>query len=353
MDKVKIEDLTNKVICADAHEILHEIPSESIDLVITSPPYDNIRKYKNDFRKEKLDLHLIGAEIFRVLKEGGVCVLVMQDQTINWGKTLTTFRTIVDWCDNIGFKLFECLIYRKHGAEGAWWRSRFRVDHEYMPIFVKGQKPKYFEKKFVKIPSKWGGKVLVGGATRLTSGETLKAKPIKINPFKCPGTVWEYMTCGDGDKLKHKHPATFPDKLPWDIILTFCPPDGVVLDPFCGAGTTLVAVIRINARFGYNIKYIGIDIAPEYCEIAKKRIEIYKAKPLPFEENVMRMLKEQEKYSAELSVMEDSESELSVKISKNEDELLEKEKRNTLKKPEVGELFPKSVFNSVSSRNGK
>ncbi|MGC8977376.1 MAG: DNA-methyltransferase [Candidatus Ratteibacteria bacterium] len=268
-----INKFLNQIINMDCVEGMKLLPDNSIDLVVTSPPYDNIRKYHGF----KLNLHDVGVEIYRVLKNGGVAVVVIQDQTINYGKTLTSFKMIIDWCENIGFKLFECLIYRKHGAEGAWWNKRFRVDHEYMPVFLKGKKPLYFNKEPLKVPSKWGGQTLVGGATRLTSGKTLKARPIKINVYKCRGTVWEYLTCGDGDKLKHLHPATFPDKLPYDFIQCFCPPNGIVLDPFMGSGTTAIAAIKLGRH------YIGFDISKEYCELARQRIKKYDIPPLPLE----------------------------------------------------------------------
>jgi site-specific DNA-methyltransferase (adenine-specific) len=244
---------------------MRRFPDNSIDVVVTSPPYDALRNYHG---KPTFDLHATGSEIYRVLKDGGIAVMVIQDQTINFGKTLTSFRTILDWCDSFGFKLFETVLYRKYGAEGAWWNKRFRVDHEYMPIFLKGERPQYFNKEPLKIPSKWGGKTLTGGATRLTNGETLKARPIKINPMKCRGTIWEYLTAGDGTRLKHQHPATFPDKLPLDVIQCFCPPNGVVLDPFIGSGTTAVAAKKLDRS------YIGIDISKGYCDIAKERISL-------------------------------------------------------------------------------
>jgi site-specific DNA-methyltransferase (adenine-specific) len=254
----------NTIQCMDCVEGMKQLPDNCIDLVVTSPPYDEIRTYHGF----TYDLHATGKEIYRVLKDGGVAVMVIQDQTKNYGKTLTSFRTIVDWCDNIGFKLFECLIYRKYGAEGAWWNKRFRVDHEYMPVFLKGKKPQYFNKEPLKIPSKWGGKTLTGGATRLTSGQTLKARPIKINPLKCRGTVWEYLMCGDKNPLKSKHPATFPDQLPIDFIQCFCPPGGIVLDPFMGSGTTAVAAVKLGRNF------IGFEISKEYCDIAYQRLEL-------------------------------------------------------------------------------
>ncbi|MBK7985856.1 MAG: site-specific DNA-methyltransferase [Ignavibacteria bacterium] len=253
----------NQVYCGDCVELMKLIPSHSIDLVITSPPYDKIRDYKGNV---KMDLHQTGREIFRILKDGGVAVLVIQDQTHNFGKSLTSFKTIVDWCDNIGFKLFETVIYRKHGAEGAWWTQRFRVDHEYMPIFLKGEKPSYFDKEPLKILSKHGGKVMTGSGARKTNGETQNTVTRPINLTKCRGTVWEYLMAGDKNPLKRKHPAVFPDKIPFDFIQCFCPKDGIVLDPFTGSGSSLVMAKKLNRNF------IGFDIESEYCELARERL---------------------------------------------------------------------------------
>src|SRR3989338_7113194 len=253
----------NKIICGDAVEVMKKFPSNSVDIVITSPPYDAVRDYKGF----ALDLHATGREVNRVLKDGGVAVMVIQDQTKNFGKSLTSFRTIIDWCDSFGFKLFETVIYRKYGAEGAWWNKRFRVDHEYIPVFLKGERPRHFNKEHLKIPSKHGGKTMTGGGTRLTNGIRIATRSIKINPMKCRGTIWEYLTAGDGSRLKHEHPATFPDQLPYDFISCFTPKNGIVLDPFVGSGTTAVAAKNL----GY--KYIGIDIAADYCAIAEKRMK--------------------------------------------------------------------------------
>ncbi len=253
----------NTIVCGDAVEIMSHFPSCSVDMVVTSPPYDAVRDYKGF----AFDLHAAGQEIHRVLKDGGVAAMVIQDQTKNFGKSLTSFRTIVDWCDSFGFKLFETVIYRKYGAEGGWWNKRFRVDHEYIPIFLKGERPQHFEKEHLKIPSKHAGKTMTGGGTRLTNGVRIATRPITINPTKCRGTIWEYLTAGDGTRLKHQHPATFPNQLPYDFIQCFCPLDGVVLDPFVGSGTTTVAAKNLGR------KYIGIDLAPEYCSIAERRMK--------------------------------------------------------------------------------
>lgn len=253
----------NKIICGDAVEELKKIPDSSIDLIVTSPPYDEIRKY-NGF---SFDLHKTGIELLRVLKNGGVAAMVIQDQTKNFAKTLTSFRTIVDWVDNVGFRLFENVIYRKHGTEGAWWKHRFRVDHEYMPIFIKGERPQYFNKEPLKIPSKHGGKIMTGSGNRRTDGKTTKTVTRPINQMKCRGTIWDYLNAGDKNLLKRKHPAVFPDKIPFDFIQCFCPPNGIVLDPFVGSGSTTVSAKKLNRNF------IGIDLSKEYCDLAQKRLD--------------------------------------------------------------------------------
>lgn len=253
----------NKIVCGDAIEVLKTIPSDSIDLVVTSPPYDDIRTY-NGF---SLNLPVIGRELYRVLKDGAVAAMVIQDATRNFGKTLTSFKTIIDWCDNAGFKLFETVIYRKYGTEGAWWKYRFRVDHEYMPIFLKGDRPAYFDKEPLKVPSIHGGKIMTGSGNRRTDGTTTKTVTRMINGMKCRGTVWDYLNAGDKDPLKRKHPATFPDKIPMDFIQCFCPPKGVVLDPFIGCGSTAVAAKKLGRN------YVGIDISKEYCRLTEERIK--------------------------------------------------------------------------------
>lgn len=148
----------------------------------------------------------------------------------------------------------------------GWLKQRFRVDHEYIFLFLKGARPTYFNKEPLKIPSKHGGKTLSGAAIRLKNGTNLPSRKININKMKCRGTIWDYVTCGDGSKLKHKHPATFPNVLPLDLVDCFCPPNGIVLDPFNGSGTTCVAAKSLNRN------YVGIDCSDEYCKISEQRL---------------------------------------------------------------------------------
>ncbi|MGI9306218.1 MAG: DNA-methyltransferase [Gammaproteobacteria bacterium] len=266
----------NQIICGDALAVLADLPEDSIDLVVFSPPYDNLR----DYNGYKLDLHQLGKSLFRVTKSGGVVVMVIQDQTIGGRKTLTSFRTILDWCDRIGFALFECSIYQKQGKDGAWWAKRFRVDHEYMPIFVKGGKPNTFCKDAVKIPCKHAGKTMNGGANRNRNGKTVDSRPLLINPTKCPGTIWNYANGGDKVALKRAHPAAFPDKIPYDFIRVFTRKGDWVLDPMVGSGSTAIAAHLLGRR------YIGVDISEEYCELARQRIANNQSNIVPGFKNI-------------------------------------------------------------------
>jgi len=263
----------NKIYNEDCLEGMKKIPSDSIDLVITSPPYDNLRDYKKG--EWNLDLPSVGKEISRVLKDGGICVMIIQDQTKDGRKSLTSFKTIVDWCENTELDLWECCIYQRNGTAGAWWSKRFRVDHEYIPIFIKGKRPQYFNKEHMKVPVNQEYKKInesknfLGG--RSTNGEQIKNyKKVELNDTKCVGTVMHYKNSaresGGAKTLKKRHPATFPDKLVKDFINAFTQEGDVVLDPFMGSGTTAV-IAKNESR-----KYIGFEINNEYFKLIKERL---------------------------------------------------------------------------------
>lgn len=241
---------------------MSQMDKESVDLTVTSPPYDKIRDYKG----YEVDLSKVGDGLFRVTSDGGVVVVVIQDGTKDFAKSTTTAHLIVDWVDRVGFKLFETVIYSRDGRPGAWWNKRFRVDHEYILIFFKGNKPKYFCKEHLKVDAKYAGSIW-HGTQRHTDGSMSKIKKTVQPAKKCRGTIWKYDSSkSEGNKLKLRHPATFPDKLARDLILTFSDVGDIVLDPFVGSGTTS----KMAQESGRN--YIGFDISQEYVDIANERI---------------------------------------------------------------------------------
>ncbi len=253
----------DQIVKGDCIEVLKGSPGECVDLTVFSPPYDGIRDYKSNWT---LDYQQLGAELLRTTVDGGVCAVVIGDGTKNFAKSLTTFRWTVDWCDRVGWKLFECCVYHRHGNPGAWWSQRFRVDHEYILIFFKGKRPRVFDKEPLMIDSKHAGKVF-SGTDRLTNGRFKKIAPTAVNPKKCRGTVWTMPTSNtEGNRLKLKHPATYPDRLASDLIQCFSAPGDLVLDPMAGSGTTCVAAGQLGRH------YLGIEISEEYAEIARQRV---------------------------------------------------------------------------------
>ncbi len=263
MTAQNIGDWRGRILRGDCLHLCDSLPEGAADLILFSPPYDSIRSYGGGW---KTDLPRLGEELFRLAKNGGVCAVVIGDGTKNHAKTLTTFSLATDWCARAGWRLFECCIYHRDGNPGAWWSRRFRVDHEYVLFFVKGEKPARFDKSPLMVPSKHAGKIY-SGTDRLTGGGLKKITPKAVNPKKCRGTVWRYAASNtEGNRLKLRHPATFPDKLAEDVILCFTAPGETVLDPMCGSGTTCVMAAK-NGR-----QYAGMEISPEYCAIAEKRL---------------------------------------------------------------------------------
>ena len=262
----------NSIINGDCLKVLSQIKDQSVDLIVFSPPYDSIRDYKNEW---SFDYSALGKALYRVTKDGGICAVVIGDGTKDFAKSLTTARLTVDWCDNAGWRLFEQCIYYRDGNPGAWWSQRFRVDHEYILLFLKGKKPKTFDKTSLMVPSKHAGKTY-SGTDRLTNGGFKEIVSKEVNPTKCRGTVWRYATSNtEGNRLKLKHPATYPDKLVEDIIYCFSTPNEIVLDPTAGSGTTCVVAAQTQRR------YIGIDVSAEYCQIARERLQTEVTGQLP------------------------------------------------------------------------
>lgn len=252
-----------QIINADCMEALRGMPDGGFALTLFSPPYDGIRDYNGAWQT---DFPALGAELFRLTMDGGMCAVVMGDGTKNYAKTLTTFSLAVEWCKCAGWRLFECCLYHRDGNPGAWWSRRFRVDHEYILLFLKGDKPRIFDKQHLMVPAKHAGKIY-SGTDRLTNGTTKKIARKAVNPTKCRGTVWRYATSNsEGNKTKLRHPATFPDNLARDIILCFSREGDPVLDPMCGSGTTCVMAAK------YGRRYTGVEISEEYCKIADERI---------------------------------------------------------------------------------
>ncbi len=247
----------------DAIEHVETMRSDSLDFVLFSPPYDGVRDYKG---KWSIDLPRLGSALLRVVKDGGFAVIVMGDGTKNQRKSMTTFRTAVAW-EDAGWSVFEHVIYARDGRPGAWWSTRFRVDHEYVLMFFKGKRPRALTKDHIRVPTKHAGKVWTG-TQRMTDGSLIRTTA-KVAADKCRGTIWKYATSNsEGNKVKAGHPATFPDALARDLILAMSAPGEIVYDPMMGSGTTVVVAAQEGRR------WLGNDFSAEYVAIAQRRLQI-------------------------------------------------------------------------------
>ena len=269
--------MTNTLTCGNNVEILKKVESSSVDLVLTSPPYDNIRTYKSEVKLDEkynnysFDFDNLVPELIRVMKDGAVLVWVVGDAIVDGGETGNSFRQALKFID-CGLLLHDTMIYQKNTSSFPAKRDgkRYTQIFEYMFVFSKG-KPKTANLICDK-PNKWAGAVNWGKKTHRVKDNVLKeSKKIKPVPdFSPRNNIWEYVVGGGfatKDKIAHEHPAIFPEKLAEDHILTWSNIDEVVLDPFVGSGTTT----KMAAK--HNRKYIGIDISQDYIDIAVKRTE--------------------------------------------------------------------------------
>lgn len=248
------------LIYGDSQTELKNIQSDSIDLTVTSPPYDNLRSYDGlSFDKFKL----ICDELYRVTKDGGVIIWVVNDAVIDGSESCTSFKQAL-YFREVGFNLHDTMIYRKVNYMPLN-HNRYEQCFEYMFCFSKGR-PKTFNP--IKIPCKTYGKSYTYGNNRrseLDANQAIRVRDevIPCHEMKIKDNIFEY---GVGLN-KTGHPATFPYMLPYEQIVSWSNVGDTVLDPFMGGGTTGVAAKDLNRNF------IGIEINEKYFEISKNNIE--------------------------------------------------------------------------------
>lgn len=255
--------MENQVIQGDCLEVMKTLEDKSIDMVLTSPPYDNLRDYKG----YTFNFEGIAQEIYRVLKDGGVCVWVVGDATIKGSETGTSFKQAL-YFKEIRFNLHDTMIYQKDNPPPVGGTHRYFQHFEYMFIFSKG-KP-IFNPIGVERRNKWNDKRIsrYKAFTRDKNGNFKKKNVSLVGEVK-RGNVWKYVV-GGGNSVPYgiKHPATFPEKLAEDHILSWSNEGDTILDPMAGSGTTLKMAKKNNRN------YIGIEIAPEYIDIINKRLTL-------------------------------------------------------------------------------
>lgn len=238
-------DILDKVLCQDARQMAG-IPDESIHLVVTSPPYNVGKEYDDDLDlNEYLSLlRTVFSETYRVLVNGGrACVNIA-----NVGRKpyIPYHKFVIDTMEDVGFLMRGEVIWDKGGGAGtstAWgsWCSpanpTLRDVHEYILLFSKGQ----------------------FGRTSIEKKPTISRDEF----LEFTRSIWSFMP---ESARRIGHPAPFPVELAYRCIQLYSFSGDVVLDPFCGAGTTCVAAVKTGRH------YVGLDISEDYVRSARRRI---------------------------------------------------------------------------------
>ena len=248
-----------QIYCGDCLSILPSFAEKSVDLVLTSPPYDNLR----DYNKYSFDFENIAKELYKVISVGGVIVWVVGDATINGSETGTSFKQAL-YFKNIGFNLHDTMIWEKSMIPQN--SNRYEPLFEYMFILSNGS-PKTFNP--IKELKRYKDNRQVKNVHREKTGKFLMGKPSqKLD--KNAGNIF-YCPVGGGintkSKIAHLHPAIFPEKLGKFHIISWSKPNDLILDPFLGSGTTAVVAKELGR------KCIGIEISEAYCKICVNRLK--------------------------------------------------------------------------------
>jgi site-specific DNA-methyltransferase (adenine-specific) len=295
-----IQAFINKIICGDSLKVLKTIPTESIDCVITSPPYYGLRNYGVDsqiglepsFAEYLENLMLVFNEVKRVLKPNGTCFVNLGDSYGGSGsrrfhtdkkeivstKTETFRKSLLQIPSRFalamtknGWILRNEIIWHKPNCLPTGVKDRFTVDFEKIFFFVKSRKyffnqqfeplrnPKRLQIRLFNPKHKLKYESQKWSAIRKESMEKSRPKMLRFGRNK--RCVWTIGTAN----FKGSHYAVFPEKLIETPILAGCPENGIILDLFLGSGTTAIVAKKLKRNF------IGIELNPEYVKIAKKR----------------------------------------------------------------------------------
>jgi DNA modification methylase len=261
----------NKIYCESNLDTMANMPDNFIDLVITSPPYDNLRDYKG----YSFDFESIAKELYRVIKEGGIVVWIVGDSTIDGSESGTSFKQAL-YFKECGFNLHDTMIYNRVSPFPD--STRYHQSFEYMFVLSKG-KPKTFNglrenksKKSFTSKNTTTYRNKDGTTKKLNKKAQERLKKSLNDKTKLMSNIWK-ISAGFGvstvDKVAFNHPAIFPEKLAANHIVSWSNENDLVYDPFMGSGTTA------KMAHIYKRNWIGSDLSKEYVDIANKRLKPY------------------------------------------------------------------------------
>jgi site-specific DNA-methyltransferase (adenine-specific) len=266
----------NSIFNEDCRDTINRIENDSIDMVITSPPYGTMREYKG-FQWNFSIFQEIATGLKRILKPGGVIAWIVGDQVVNGSENCDSAKQKLFFYEKLGLRIHDTMIFQKHTGFPSG-NNRYLQSFEYIFIISKGS-PKTFHKflwvrKSFSLPGSPKCKTRRGrdGIIREIENHDLQRfRECQSDGHRIAGNVWYYPVGyrhSATNDIAYEHPAIFPENLVIDLLGSWSNENDLVYDPFCGSGTVPYVCLRTNRR------YIGSEISQEYCDIIEKRIKI-------------------------------------------------------------------------------
>jgi site-specific DNA-methyltransferase (adenine-specific) len=266
----------NEIYNQNCIQGMNLMDAESVDLCITSPPYDDLRTYNDSSKWDFNVFKDVAQALTRVLKPGGVIMWNVGDSTIDGSETGSSFRQALYFMESCNLRLHDTMIYEKTGSAYCSGPKSVRYTQIFEYCFILSKdKPKTINLIQDK-PNKWAGVTSWGNAkTRKKDGDMhdpgRKSNPIR--EFGVRTNIWRIKNSGgfgQSSKDSYKHPATMPEELARDHILSWSNPGDTVIDPFMGSGTTAAMAIETERN------YIGFEIDETYFNLCQSRLQALK-----------------------------------------------------------------------------
>lgn len=260
------------IFLGDSKEVLKTVESNSIDLIVTSPPYADrrIQTYGGIKPEDYVEWFLpICEQLFRVLKPTGTFILNIKEKAEN-GERHTYVLELILALRNQGWLWTEELIWHKKNSYPGKWPNRFRDSWERLLQFNKSKKFNMYQEEVMVPVGDWAKNRL----KNLSDVDKIRDDAKNGSGFGKNVSNWLNREKAYPTNVLHlatecnnkNHSAVFPEALPEWFIKLFTKEDDLVMDPFMGSGTTIVVAQRMRRNS------IGIDILPEYFELVKTKI---------------------------------------------------------------------------------
>ena len=269
-----LEEMKIDIYNGDSKDVLKQLPENSVDLIVTSPPYADQRK--NTYGGVPPDKYVewflpIAEQLLRVLKPTGTFILNIKEKVVNGERSTYVLELIIEMRKQ-GWYWTEEFIWHKKNSYPGKWPNRFRDSWERLLQFNKERKFHMYQDEVMVPMGDWANSRLknlsetdkVRDNSKVGSGFGKNISNWLKRDKAYPTNVLHLATeCNNKN-----HSAAFPEELPEWFIKLFTKENDTVLDPFMGSGTTIFVSNRMNRNA------IGIDTVKEYCDMVKEKLNI-------------------------------------------------------------------------------